>query len=140
MYQHRNVLCFINACSYKHDIIIWYNRPSSNQCSYTSFDSRTTLFKESDVRRSSPDTPSDVTNNSIDYSFYVNYPNQTVSIPQRILASLVKFELNAIQLESAMFFSLQTSSAPLDPQPPTTEQSNNIVHIRILDQQRDEVC
>lgn len=98
------------------------------------------LFKESDVQRSSSDTPSDATDNSIDYSFYVNYPNQTVPIPQRILASLVKFELNAMQLESAMFFSLQTPSAPLDPQTPTTEQSNNTVHIGILDQQRDEVC
>ena len=120
--------------------IIWYNHPSSNQYSYTSFDSRTTLFKESDVRRSSSDTPSDVTDNSIDYSFYVNYPNQTVPIPQRLLASLVKLELNAMQLESGMSFSLQTSFAPLDPQTPTTEQSNNTVDIRILDQQRDEVC
>ena len=103
-------------------------------------DSRTTLFKISDVQRSTSNTPSDAVDNSIDYSFYVNYPNQYVSIAQRILASLVKLELDAMQLESALFFSLETPFGPVEPEAPTSDQSNNVVRIKILNQQATQVC
>ena len=99
---------------------------------------RTAEVTESDVHRTSPATPSNSGGNNIDYSFYVNYPNQSVPMVQNILSSIVKFELQSMQIESALFFSLETSFSPSPPNAPTSEQSSNIVEIRILNQQAKE--
>ena len=104
-----------------------------------SFCSSIEVFTESDVHRTSSSTPSNSGDNNIDYSFYVNYPDQSIPMVQNILASVVKFELQAIQLESALTFSLETSFSPSPPTQPTSDQSNNIVEIRILNQQVSEV-
>jgi hypothetical protein len=98
-----------------------------------------TSFAESDVQRSSAATPSDAGDNKIDYSFYVKYPGSSTPITQYILASLMKIELNAIQSESTLFFSLETSFRPPNPASPTAVQQSNTVDIEILNQQADQV-
>ena len=105
-----------------------------------SFCSDAVLFTETDVHRTSSVTPSNVAGNSIDYSFYVNYPNQNVPIVGNILASIVKYELLRMHSESALFFSLETSFSPYAPTPPTSAQSSNTVEIRIFNQSSTEVC
>ena len=47
-----------------------------------------------------------------------------------------------MQLESALFFSLQTPFGPVlvEPAAPTSDQLNNVVIIKILNQQETEVC
>ena len=104
-----------------------------------SFCSSTALFTEFDAHRTSSATPSNSGDNNIDYNFYVNSPDQSAPMVQNILASIVKLELQAIQSESALFFSLETSFSPSQPTPPTSDQSSNTVEIRILNQQANEV-
>ena len=62
-----------------------------------------------------------------------------VPMAWRILASVVKVELDAIQVESALFFSLQTSFGPPTPEVPDPDQSSNTVEIKIRNQQADQV-
>ena len=45
-----------------------------------------------------------------------------------------------MQLESALFFSLQTPFGPVEPAAPSSDQLNNVVRIKILNQQETEVC
>ena len=103
------------------------------------FCSITVSFNEIDVQRTSSDTPSNSVDNSIDYSFYVKYPSQNVPMVRYILASVVKFESVAMQSESALFFSLQTSFRPPPPATPTPDQSANTVQIAINNQVSNEV-
>ncbi len=56
-----------------------------------------------------------------------------------ILASVVKIELDAIQSESTLFFSLQTSFQAPPPASPNATQESNTVTIDILNQQADQV-
>jgi hypothetical protein len=63
-----------------------------------------------------------------------------VPMAWRILASVVKVELDAIQLESGLFFSLKTSFGPPTPEEPDADQSSNTVEIKIRNQQADQVC
>ena len=51
----------------------------------------------------------------------------------------MKIELNAIQSESTLFFSLETSFRPPNPASPTAVQQSNTVDIEILNQQADQV-
>ncbi|CAB4015195.1 mucin, partial [Paramuricea clavata] len=98
----------------------------------------TASFTEANVQRTSSATPSDVGGNSVDYSFYVKYPSGETPIIQYILASVVKIELDAMQSESTLFFSLQTSFQPPPPTTPNSDQSNNTVSIKIRNQQADQ--
>ncbi|XP_028416182.1 uncharacterized protein LOC114539806 [Dendronephthya gigantea] len=94
-------------------------------------------FNETNVQRTSSSTPSDVA--SVDYSFYVNYPSKTgVPLAQHILASVVKNELDPMQAESALFFSLQTPFGPPNPPLASPEQSANAVTIKMLNQRAAE--
>jgi hypothetical protein len=69
----------------------------------------------------------------------VKYPSGEAPIIQYILTSVVKIELDAMQSESTLFFSLQTSCQPPPPTPPNSGQSSNTVEIKIRNQQADQV-
>ena len=96
-------------------------------------------FSLSDVQRTTAGSPSQNGNNA-DLSFYVNYPGESRPMEQRILASVIKAELDVIKQESRLPLTLQTSAAPVAPStPPTNQQSNNTVALEILNIQANEV-
>ena len=105
------------------------------------FNSALPPFNESDVQRTTSSTPTNNADNSIDYSFYVNVPSQSSPMAQLILASVIKFELGEIEIESDLRLSIVTSYGPLPPSvSPNAIQLQNTVVIRILNQQADQVC
>ncbi|XP_028408014.1 uncharacterized protein LOC114530617 [Dendronephthya gigantea] len=95
-------------------------------------------FSESDVQRSSAGTPTNAGSNNIDYSFYVTYPGESNPITKNVLASIVYLEIEAMQSESSLFFSLQTSLELPAPTSPNADQSSNTVVITILGQQANQ--
>ena len=97
-------------------------------------------FNETNAQRSSSNTPSNAGDNKVDYSFYVNYPIRNEPMAQHILASVVRNELDAMQVESALRFSLQTPFGPPSPPSPSSEQSTNNVTVKMLNQKPDQVC
>ncbi|XP_046852402.1 uncharacterized protein LOC124445696 isoform X2 [Xenia sp. Carnegie-2017] len=104
---------------------------SSNNIDCQVQNGTSTSFTVADIQRNSSTTPTQFNANEIDYSFYVNYPEQNNSITREILASIVKVELGAMQSLSRLLFSLQTSFAPSTPPEPTKLQSRNTVQIKI---------
>ena len=58
---------------------------------------------------------------------------------QQLLASVVNIQLDAIQAESTLFFSLQTPFQPPVPEAPNSNQESNTVKIKIANQQSDQV-
>ena len=103
------------------------------------FYSSQNLFNESHIYRTWTTTPTESADGSIDYSFYVNYPNQSVPMVQNILASVIKYELSKMQLDAGLLFSIETSFLPLVPPVPTSDQSSNTVKMKILHKQADQV-
>ena len=95
-------------------------------------------FSLSDVQRTTAGSPSQNGNNA-DLSFYVNYPGESRPMEQRILASVIKAELDVIKQESRLPLTLQTSAAPVAPSTPTSQQSSNTVALEILNIQANEV-
>ena len=69
----------------------------------------------------------------------MKYPSGETPIIQYILASVVKIELDAMQSESTLFFSLQTSFQPPPPTAPNSDQSSKTIAIKIRNQQANQV-
>lgn len=122
-----------------HAYLADYKKHYPLNCMRGCFCSSTAEFSESDVQRSSSATPSNA-GNGIDYSFYVTYQGVDTPMAQHILASVVNIQLDAMQAESTVFFSLQTSFQPPPPVSPNSDQGNNTVEINIINQQADQVC